>query len=115
MFHILNANATMQHRLAFTGHKLNVVALDGNRVPAPRDVDALDLGPAERVDALVTMDHPGVWTLGEADDKVREAGLGVGVEYANRTGEAQWTAPAASRGDYTIFGVAATGLLQRRS
>jgi FtsP/CotA-like multicopper oxidase with cupredoxin domain len=72
MFHILNANATRQHRLAFTGHKFNLVAWDGNRVPAPRDVDTLELGPGERVDALVTMDHPGVWTLGEADDKCGE-------------------------------------------
>jgi FtsP/CotA-like multicopper oxidase with cupredoxin domain len=104
MFRILNANATMQHRLAFAGHKFAVVALDGNPVPVPREVDTLDLGPAERVDAIVTMDHPGVWTLGEADDKVRKAGLGIVVEYANRTGEAQWTAPAASRWDYTIFG-----------
>jgi FtsP/CotA-like multicopper oxidase with cupredoxin domain len=104
MFRILNANATMQHRLAFAGHKFTVVALDGNRVPTPREVDILEFGPAERVDALVTMDHPGVWTLGEADDKVRRAGLGIVVEYANRTGEAQWTAPAAARWDYLIFG-----------
>ena len=104
MFRILNANATMQHRLAFAGHKFTVVALDGNRVPAPREVDVLEFGPAERVDAIVTMDHPGVWALGEADDKIRRAGLGVVVEYANRTGEAQWTAPAAARWDYTIFG-----------
>ena len=104
MFRILNANATMQHRLAFAGHKFTVVALDGNRVPAPREVDILEFGPAERVDAIVTMDHPGVWALGEADDKMRRAGLGVVVEYANRTGEAQWTAPAPARWDYTIFG-----------
>lgn len=112
MFRILNANATMQHRLAFAGHKFTVVALDGNRVPSPRAVDVLEFGPAERVDAVVTMDNPGVWTLGEADEKMRKAGLGVVVEYANRSGEAQWMAPSTARWDYTIFGRSANGARQ---
>jgi FtsP/CotA-like multicopper oxidase with cupredoxin domain len=34
------------------------------------------------------------------------------VEYANRTEEAQWTAPAASRWDYTIFGRGGNGPAQ---
>ncbi len=104
MFRILNANATMQHKLAFAGHRFTVVALDGNRVPVPREVDVLDLGPAERIDALVTMNRPGVWVLGDADDRPRKAGLGIVVEYANRAGDAQWTAPPAAPWDYTIFG-----------
>jgi FtsP/CotA-like multicopper oxidase with cupredoxin domain len=81
-------------------------------VPAPREVDVLEFGPAERVDALVTMNHPGVWTLGEADDKMRRAGLGAVVEYANRTGEAQWMAPPATHWDYTIFGRGGNGPAQ---
>jgi len=104
IFRILNASATMLHRLAFAGHKFDVVALDGNRVPAPREVEVLELGPAERIDAVVTMRQPGVWILGEVDDRVRNAGLGVVVEYANRQGPAQWTAPAGARWDYTRFG-----------
>jgi FtsP/CotA-like multicopper oxidase with cupredoxin domain len=104
MLRILNASATMVHRLAFTGHKFEVVALDGNPVPTPRAVDVLELGPAERVDALVTMSQPGVWILGEVDGRVRSAGLGVVVEYAERKGPAQWAAPSAAGWDYTVFG-----------
>jgi FtsP/CotA-like multicopper oxidase with cupredoxin domain len=104
MLRILNASATMLHRLALDGHKFEVIALDGNRVPTPREVEVLELGPAERIDAVVTMKQPGVWILGEVDDRVRNAGLGVVVEYANRKGPAQWAAPSGGRWDYTIFG-----------
>ncbi len=62
------------------------------------------MGPAERVDAVVTMDRPGVWILGETNDQVRNAGLGVVVEYANRSEAPQWSAPANTAWDYTIFG-----------
>src|ERR1700691_48929 len=74
MLRILNASATMLHRLAFAGHRFEVVALDVNRVPTPREVEVLELGPAERVDAVVTMRQPGVWILGEVDDRARNAG-----------------------------------------
>jgi len=104
MFRILNANATMVHRLALPGHRFEVVALDGNRVPVPRLVEVLELGPAERVDAIVSMSQPGVWILGETDDRVRNAGMGVVVEYANCQGPPQWEAPSGARWDYTIFG-----------
>jgi FtsP/CotA-like multicopper oxidase with cupredoxin domain len=86
------------------GHKFRVVSLDGNAVAAPREVDAIEMGPAERVDAIVTMSQPGVWILGEADDGMRSAGLGVVVEYANRSGAPQWTAAAKTPWDYTVFG-----------
>lgn len=104
MFRILNASATMLHRLALPGHKFEVVALDGNPVPTPREVDFVELGPAERIDAVVTMRQPGVWILGETDDRVRGAGMGVAVEYANRQGPAQWAEPKGTPWDYTIFG-----------
>ena len=104
LFRILNASATDQHRLALPGHRFQVVSLDGNAVPVPREVDAIEMGPAERVDAVVTMNRPGVWILGEADDAARNAGLGIVVEYANRGGAPQWTAPAKTSWDYTIFG-----------
>jgi len=104
LLRILNANATLVHRLAFAGHKFRVLALDGNPVPVPREVDVLEMGTAERVDALVTMNQPGVWILGEVDEHARHAGLGVVVEYANRTGPPQWSAPENAAWDYTIFG-----------
>jgi FtsP/CotA-like multicopper oxidase with cupredoxin domain len=104
LFRILNASATEQHRIALPGHKLQVVSLDGNPVPVPRDVDVIEMGPAERVDAVVTMNHPGVWIFGEANDQTRTSGLGIVVEYANHSEAPQWTAPPKAPWDYTIFG-----------
>jgi FtsP/CotA-like multicopper oxidase with cupredoxin domain len=106
MFRILNASATLHHRLALAGHTFLVTALDGNRVPSPTAMEAIELGPAERVDAIVTMDHPGVFTFGEIDDKMRAAGLGIVVEYADRSGEPKWSLPGPWRWDYTRFGSA---------
>lgn len=104
LFRILNASATQQHRLALPGHRFKVVSVDGNAVPVPREVDVIEMGPAERVDALVTMGHPGVWILGEVDDQVRNAGLGIVVEYANHSEAPRWTAATKTPWDYTIFG-----------
>jgi len=104
LFRILNASATQQHRIALPGHKFKVVSLDGNAVPVPREVDVIEMGPAERVDAVVMMNQPGVWTLGEVDDQVRNAGLGMVVEYANRSEAPRWAASANTPWDYTAFG-----------
>jgi FtsP/CotA-like multicopper oxidase with cupredoxin domain len=104
LFRILNANATTEHRIAFTGHKFKVIALDGNPVPHPQEVDVIDLGPAERADAIVTMDQPGVWILGEADDQMRKNGLGIVIEYANQSGEPKWGKASSAPWDYLIFG-----------
>jgi len=104
LFRILNASATLTHRIALAGHALTVVSLDGNPVPAPRAVDVLTLGPAERVDVVATMNSPGVWVLGEVDDQIRSKGLGVVVEYENRSGSPQWTALGNAPWDYSLFG-----------
>ena len=104
IFRILNASATEQHSVALPGHKFKVVAMDGNAVAMPCEVDAIEMGPAERVDAVVTMNRPGVWILGEATDATRNAGLGVVVEYANRTETPQWSPPKNIPWDYTTFG-----------
>ncbi len=104
LFRILNASATDQHRIALPGHKFKILSLDGNAVPMPREVDLIEMGPAERVDALVTMNQPGAWILGEVNDQVRNAGMGVAVEYAGRGGAPQWTSPPNTAWDYAIFG-----------
>ena len=104
MLRILNASATMQRRIAFAGHSFTVVAMDGNPVATPKTVGFLELGPAERIDAIVEMNQPGVWILGATDDRDRKAGLGIVFEYSQKTGEPQWTAPSKDRWDYTIFG-----------
>jgi FtsP/CotA-like multicopper oxidase with cupredoxin domain len=104
LFRLVNASATESHRLALAGHKLNVVALDGYPAPAPRTVGAVELAPAERADVIVEMNNPGVWVLGDADDQMRQSGLGVVVEYAGRSGTPQWITPTADDWDYTLFG-----------
>jgi len=108
LFRIVNANATLAHRLALPGHQFTVVALDGNPVPNPAPVSVLELSSAERIDAVVEMNQPGVWILGDAGDQVRNLGLGVVVEYAGRSGAPQWTAPPDEMWDYTRFGRNAT-------
>jgi FtsP/CotA-like multicopper oxidase with cupredoxin domain len=105
MLRILNASATMHRRIGFSGHMFQVVAMDGNAVPTPRSVEALELGPAERIDAVVEMNRPGMWILGATEDHDREAGMGIVVEYAGRSGAPQWIAPQ-GKWDYTLFGPA---------
>ena len=104
LFRFLNANATLRHQIALAGHQFQVVSLDGNPVPTPRMVDTLSMAPAERIDAIVTMNSPGVWILGDLDDQTRNQGLGVVVEYENSSGAPQWVPPGNTDRDYTIFG-----------
>jgi FtsP/CotA-like multicopper oxidase with cupredoxin domain len=104
LFHFLNASATESVRFALPGHRFQVVALDGNPVPRPQSVDVIELGTAERIDAVVEMNAPGVWILGTPKDIHRAKGMGIVVEYANRDGKPRWIPPAAHPWDYTIFG-----------
>jgi FtsP/CotA-like multicopper oxidase with cupredoxin domain len=104
LLHVLNSSPTEVHWVALAGHQLQVVALDGNPVPAPRSVPMLRLAPAERVCAMVVMDNPGVWIFGEVRRHVQAAGMGVVVEYADRAGAARWQQPDALAWDYGQFG-----------
>jgi FtsP/CotA-like multicopper oxidase with cupredoxin domain len=104
MFHVLNASATEIRSLALPGHSFTIVALDGNPVPTPAQVPALWIGTAERVSAVVEMNHPGVWILGDLDDDDRSHGMGAVVEYAGATGKPRWVKPKSATWDYTIFG-----------
>ncbi len=103
LLHILNASASMMHWLALAGHQLTVIAMDGNPVPTPRAMPAIRLAPAERIDALVTMNNPGVWILGETREPFRKAGMGIVVEYANRQEEPKWMEPPETLWDYSRF------------
>ena len=104
LFHVLNGSATEIRSLALPGHRFHVVGLDGNLVPTPRSVPVLWLGTGERVSAIVEMNHPGVWILGDTSDDDRRHGMGIVVEYAGRKGRAHWTEPPKSRWNYTTFG-----------
>ena len=91
--HILNSSPTEVHWIALAGHNLHVVALDGNVVPQPRTISMLRLAPAERVSAIVEMNSPGVWILGEVRKHVQAAGMGIIIEYADAAGKPVWTQP----------------------
>ena len=103
LFHILNASATQAHWLVLPGHQFQVLALDGRPVPTEAKVESLRLGPAERVSALVVMDAPGVWILGEPRPSFRNAGIGTVIEYSGRTGKPQFAPPARLQWDYRAF------------
>ena len=62
-------------------------------VPTQASVEILELAVAERVDAVVEMNQPGVWVLGSAKEDERAIGMGVVIEYANQQGEPRWVAP----------------------
>jgi FtsP/CotA-like multicopper oxidase with cupredoxin domain len=104
LMHILNASATEIRRIALPGHKFTVVALDGNPVPVEASVEVLEIAPAERVDAIVQMDQPGVWILGTTNDEDRQGGMGIAIEYTSEKGPAKWVTPPKTSWDYTIFG-----------
>jgi FtsP/CotA-like multicopper oxidase with cupredoxin domain len=104
LFHLLNASAIENRRIALGGHKFRVIALDGNPVPNPALVETLSIGAGERVCAIVEMNNPGNWVLGAPEDLIRNAGLGVILEYANQHKQPQWIKPASLAWDYTLFG-----------
>jgi FtsP/CotA-like multicopper oxidase with cupredoxin domain len=108
LFRFLNASATENAVLALPGHRFKVLALDGNPVPYPKEVSVLSLAVAERIDAVVEMNSPGVWILGSTDAKERQIGLGIPIEYAGAMGRPVWRDPSAIDWDYRMFGGAAS-------
>ncbi len=105
LLHLLNASASQIHRVALPAHKFQVIALDGNPVPAPQLVSVIEIAPGERVDAIVEMNQPGVWILGALRNVARQSGMGIVVEYANQQQQRPiWIPPPTARWDYTIFG-----------
>jgi len=103
LLHILNSSPTEVHWIALAGHSLQVVALDGNPVPVQRTIPMLRLAPAERVSAIVEMNNPGVWVLGEVRKHVQALGMAVALEYENSSGPARWDQPPDLRWSYEQF------------
>jgi FtsP/CotA-like multicopper oxidase with cupredoxin domain len=104
LFHVLNGSAGEIRSLALPGHTFQVVATDGNPVPNPTQVPVLWLGTAERVSAIVEMNHPGVWVLGDTADDDRGGGMGIVVEYAGASGRPRWIKPPKTMWNYRQFG-----------
>jgi FtsP/CotA-like multicopper oxidase with cupredoxin domain len=93
LLHALNSSPTEVHWIALAGHSFRVVALDGNPVPTSRTIAMLRLAPAERISAVVEMNNPGVWVLGEVRKHVQALGMAVAVEYESKSGPARWEQP----------------------
>jgi FtsP/CotA-like multicopper oxidase with cupredoxin domain len=104
LIHFLNASAIENRRVALAGHKMRVIAMDGNPVPTPQTLDSVFVGAGERIDVVVEMNQPGVWILGSTEKLIRESGMGVVVEYAGQHRPPQWIDPPKFRWDYTVFG-----------
>jgi FtsP/CotA-like multicopper oxidase with cupredoxin domain len=103
LFHVLNGSATEIRSLALPGHSFEVVALDGNPVPTPAVVPVLWLGTAERISAIVEMNQPGTWVMGDLADDDRSHGMGIVVEYAGHNGKPLWTPPKPFHWNYARF------------
>jgi FtsP/CotA-like multicopper oxidase with cupredoxin domain len=103
LFHVLNGSATEIRSLALPGHTFKVVALDGNAVPQSEEVPVLWLGTAERISAIVEMNRPGVWIMGDLADDDRHHGMGIVVEYANHATKPAWVAPKPFLWNYARF------------
>ncbi len=101
---VYNASPTKTFRLALPGHRFEVTHLDGYPVPRRRSTDALELGVAERIDAIVTMDAPGVWILGSTVAAERTGGLGIVIAYDGARGKPEWRDTARDVFRYTDFG-----------
>jgi FtsP/CotA-like multicopper oxidase with cupredoxin domain len=104
LFHILNGSATEIRSLALPGHSFSVIAMDGNPLPKPVRVPGLWLGTAERISAIIEMNHPGVWIMGDLADDDRHHGMGIVVEYGGSKGKPQWLPPKSFKWNYAYFG-----------
>ena len=108
LLHILNSSPTEVHWISLSGHAFKVIALDGNAVPRSQTVSMLRLAPAERISAVIEMDNPGTWVLGEVRRHVQAAGMGIVFEYANTTGKPMWNQPESLLWNYHQFATAST-------
>jgi FtsP/CotA-like multicopper oxidase with cupredoxin domain len=108
LMRLLNASATENVILALPGHKFTILSMDGNPVPVQKSVEVLSLAVAERVDAIVEMNTPGVWILGSTLEKARQMGLGIVIEYEGKSGAPAWKDPEPVDWDYAQFANTAT-------
>jgi FtsP/CotA-like multicopper oxidase with cupredoxin domain len=103
LLHMLNSSPSEVHWIAMAGHTLTVIALDGNPVPVPAAVPMLRLCPAERICAIIEMNNPGVWVLGEVRKHIQAAGMAVAIEYAGQRGTPKWDQPEELKWTYVPF------------
>jgi FtsP/CotA-like multicopper oxidase with cupredoxin domain len=103
LFHVLNGSAGEIRSLALPGHTFTIVAMDGNSLPRPVRTPGLWIGTAERISAIVEMNYPGVWIMGDLADDDRHHGMGIVVEYSGHQGKPQWIPPMPFKWNYARF------------
>lgn len=64
---ILNASAMSLARIGMRDHTLNIVAVDGNPLPATKVVNTWDLPPGGRIDAILVAGAPGTYSFGSVE------------------------------------------------
>ena len=84
---LINASTTTIYDLSLAGHRLTVLALDGQDV-TPRAFDVVRLAMGERVDVEFMADNPGAWLLQAHDSGLGESGLAVAVVYQGQENRA---------------------------
>lgn len=77
---LINASSSTTYDLCLAGHRLTVLALDGQDV-TPRAFDVVRLAMGERVDVEFVADNPGAWLLQAHESGQGESGLAVAVLY----------------------------------
>ncbi|MHB8620740.1 MAG: multicopper oxidase family protein, partial [Chloroflexota bacterium] len=83
----INASASADYYMRLDGHQLQAVATDGHDLPRiPDATDLIRLSQAERVDALLVADHPGVWALHPTDPTQIQKGMQMTVRYEGQQG-----------------------------
>ena len=84
---LINASSSTIYDLSLAGHRLTVLALDGQDV-TPRAFDMVRLAMGERVDVEFLADNPGAWLLQAHDSGLGESGLAVAVVYQGQENRA---------------------------
>lgn len=85
---LVNAGLTETQVIGIAGHRLTLVASDGNRLARPVDGDSVQLGVGERADVEFTADRPGRWLLRGLGKDQASKGLAAEIVYAGHENEA---------------------------
>jgi FtsP/CotA-like multicopper oxidase with cupredoxin domain len=85
----VNASATQTHIMRLEGHAMKITHTDGNPLPTPYEVDAIEIGAGERYDVEVIANQSGVWALrcvriGHAERGLKTLFRYEGVEFDGR-------------------------------